>query len=139
MQSYNVFYKGLQVEDISSDSIICTFLDTDIRYSDSDASLESQKKAEEYFSSKHGYDINDVKFIEKIIDRTNARCKALFTINVRNASDNDIVHISDCLDRARIIHQEIQVLDNKIEDLSNELEKFLTLKEALESHRIEVG
>ena len=87
----------------------------------------------------NGYDINDVKFIEKIIDRTNARCKALFTINVRNASDNDIAHISDCLDRARIIHQEIQVLDNKIEDLSNELEKFLTLKEALESHRIEVG
>lgn len=45
MRFYNVFYKGLQVEDISSDSIICIVSDTDIRYSGSDTSSEDQKQA----------------------------------------------------------------------------------------------
>lgn len=139
MHSYNVFYNGLQVEDISSDSIICIVSDTDIRYSSSDTSPESQKQAERYFSYKYGYDIDDVTFIEKVIDRSRAYCQALFKVNIRGVSDKDIEYISDCLDRSRIINEEIRKLDNKIEELNGEIEKSLALKEALEAYRVEIN
>lgn len=139
MHSYNVFYNGLQVEDISSDSIICIISDTDIRYSSSDTSPESQKQAERYFSDKYGYDIDDVTFIEKVIDRSRAYCQALFKVNIRGVSDKDIEYISDCLDRSRIINEEIRKLDNKIEELNSEIEKSLALKEALKAYRVEIN
>lgn len=139
MYSYNVFYKGLQVEDISSDSIICIISDTDIRYSNSDTSSESQQQAVGYFSDKHGYDIDDVTFIKKVIDRSRACCQALFKVTIHGVSDKDIEYISDCLDRSRIINEEIRKLDNKIEELNGEIEKSLALKEALEAYRVEIN
>lgn len=136
---HNVFYQGLRVEDIGSDNIICIIKDTDIRYSESDTSKENKKIAEEYFSYKHGYDIDNIEFVKSEIDQTKSCCDAWFRITVNGVSDDDIETVSDCLDKSRIIKKEIQSLEAKIESLNDEIEKFYTLKHVLESHREDIG
>lgn len=140
MQSlHNVFYRGFQVDDIGSDSIICIIEDTDIRYSGNIIMSDDDKKmAEQYFSDKHGYDVNNVEFLKTNIDRNRGCCQALFKVEITDVNDQDIEHVSDCLDRSRIIQEEIQSLDEKIKQCNDELERLNTLKDALESHRSDI-
>ena len=136
---HNVFYRGFQVDDIGSDSIICIIEDTDIRYSGNIIMSDDDKKmAEQYFSDKHGYDVNNVEFLKTIIDRNRGCCQALFKVEITDVNDKDIEHVSDCLDRSRIIQEEIQSLDEKIKQCNDELERLHTLKDALESHRSDI-
>lgn len=140
MQSlHNVFYRGFQVDDIGSDSIICIIEDTDIRYSGNIIMSDDDKKiAEQYFSDKHGYDVNNVEFLKTNIDRNRGCCQALFKVEITDVDDKDIEHVSDCLDRSRIIQEEIRLLDEKIKQCNDELERLHTLKDALESHRSDI-
>lgn len=140
MQSlHNVFYRGFRVDDIGSDSIICIIEDADIRYSGSTNMSDDDKKiAEQYFSDKHGYDVNNVEFLKKNIDCNRGCCEALFKVAITDVSDQDIERVSDCLDRSRIIQEEIQSLNEKINQCNDELEKLHTIKDALESHRSDI-
>ena len=99
---------------------------------------DDKKMAEQYFSDKHGYDVNNVEFLKTNIDRNRGCCQALFKVEITDVNDQDIEHVSDCLDRSRIIQEEIQSLDEKIKQCNDELERLNTLKDALESHRSDI-
>lgn len=140
MQSlHNVFYRGFRVDDIGSDSIICIVKDEDIRYSGNTNMSENDKKiAEQYFANKHGYNVNNVEFLKMNIDNNKGCCEALFKVEITDVSDQDIDYVSDCLDRSRIIQEEIQSLDEKIGQLNSDLERSYILKHALESFRRDI-
>ena len=79
-----------------------------------------------------------MEFLKTNIDRNRGCCQALFKVEITDVNDQDIEHVSDCLDRSRIIQEEIQSLDEKIKQCNDELERLHTLKDALESHRSDI-